>query len=109
MCVCDQIVTYLVIVLVSIAISVPCQSKDEPGGDKMDTTEVQKDGDNKMDTSDVKKDDKDDDDLDKGTAVTKPETKKDGDKKAAEPEPDFLMLSNPARVLPAQVSWRLIL
>lgn len=56
-----------------------------------------------MDTSDVKRDDKDDD-LDKGMAAAKPEAKKDGDKKAAEPEPDFLMLSNPARVLPAQVS-----
>lgn len=69
----------------------------------MDTLEPQKDGDNKMDTSDAKRDDKEDD-SDKATAAAKPEAKNDGEKKTAEPEPEFLMLSNPARVLPAQVS-----
>lgn len=82
----------------------PHQSKDEPSGDKMDTLEPQKDGDNKMDTSDAAKRDDKEDDSDKATAAAKPEVKKDGEKKTVEPEPEFLMLSNPARVLPAQVS-----
>ncbi len=62
-------------------------------------------GSEKMDTSDLTKLASESDKKPEGQKeAEKPEGRKEAEKKA-EPEPEFEMLCNPARVLPQQVQW----
>ena len=62
-----------------------------------------KDGEDKMDVDEKKDDKKEKMEVDEKKEEEKKEEKKEEEKKADEPEPNFELLSNPARVMKAQL------
>merc|ERR1712126_229825 len=62
-----------------------------------------KDGEEKMDVDEKKDEKKEKMEVDEKKEDEKKEEKKEDDKKADEPEPNFELLSNPARVMKAQL------